>query len=241
LTQFLLEQSGKAMQSLNPEFFLLLGIDFFLATSLLTCVLERSFPDKLAYLYQLLGLAGFGQLLVSREFLSSFPPYMRFWYSFIYLAVAVVSIASLNFYLLYKKAKTLAKGFLVVATAPAFVISSMFIYNYSATATHPLVTIPMITLDFIFLAVVAFDTLIISVGIYALTKPKWWQLTAPATALMMGAAIFASFKPSMGEPTFLAGAIYIYIFLGIACFGVLGASLLVLLRLWRDKQLWKRR
>ena len=229
------------MQSLNPEFFLLLGIDFFLATSLLTCVLERSFPDKLAYLYQLLGLAGFGQLLVSREFLPSFPQYMRFWYSFIYLAVAVASIASLNFYLIYKRAKTIAKGFLVVATAPAFVISSMFVYNYSAEATHPIIPMPMITLDFIFVAVVAFDTLIIGVSVYALTKPKWWQLTAPTTALLVGATIFASMKPSIGEPTFLAAAIYIYIFLGIACFGVLGASLLVLLRLWRDKQIGKRR
>ncbi|MCK5631491.1 hypothetical protein KAH85_02935, partial [Candidatus Bathyarchaeota archaeon] len=64
---------------------MLLGIDFFLATSLLTAVFDKYFPEKLAYLYQLVALAGFGQLLVTREFMASFADYMRFWYSFIYL------------------------------------------------------------------------------------------------------------------------------------------------------------
>jgi hypothetical protein len=82
-----------------PEFFMLLGIDLFLATSLLTCVLDNYFPDKLAYLYQLIALAGFGQLLVTREFLTTFADYMRFWYSIIYLTVAVANIAALNAYL----------------------------------------------------------------------------------------------------------------------------------------------
>jgi hypothetical protein len=43
-------------------------------------------------------------------------------------------------------------------------------------------------------------------------------------------------KPILGETAFIASAIYIYIILGIACIGVLGASLYVLLRFWRETQ-----
>jgi hypothetical protein len=220
-----------------PEFFMLLGIDFFLAMSLLTCIFDKHFPDKLAYLYQLVALAGFGQLLVTREFSASFPNYMRFWYSFIYLTIAVANIAALNAYLLfYKKAKTIAKLFSIIATAPTFIISTIFLYNYATEATHPIIPLPQLSLDLMFLGVFTFDTIVVSISIYALIKPKWWQITLPTTALLIGATAFASAKPTLGEAAFIAGAIYIYIILGIACVGVLGASLYVLLRFWLEKQ-----
>lgn len=225
------------MQSLMPEFFMLLGIDFFLATSLLTCTFDKHFPDKLAYLYQLIALAGFGQLLVTQEFMGSFADYMRFWYSFIYLIIAVANIASLNAYLFfYKKKKTIAKLFSIIATAPTFIISTMFLYNYATEAPHPIIPLPQISLDLMFISVFTFDTLVVSASIYALIKPKWWQIATPTIALLIGATAFMSIKPTMGEVSFIAGAIYIYIILGIACVGVLGASLYVLLRLWREKQ-----
>ncbi|MGQ9625259.1 MAG: hypothetical protein ACUVT9_07840, partial [Candidatus Bathycorpusculaceae bacterium] len=84
---------------LQPEFFALLGIDLFLAISLLTCLLDRHFPWQLPYVYQLAALAGFGQLLVSREFVASFGEYMRFWYSLLYLVVALANIVAVNVYL----------------------------------------------------------------------------------------------------------------------------------------------
>jgi len=224
------------MQSLMPEFFMLLGIDLFLATSLLTCILDKYFPEKLAYLYQLIALAGFGQLLVTREFLTSFADYMRFWYSIIYLIVAVANIAALNAYLyFYKKTKTMAKFFSVIATAPSFIISIMFLYNYAVVATHPIIPLSQLSLDLMFISVFVFDTLVVSVSIYALIKPKWWQVTIPTIAILIGATAFVSVKPTLGEAAFIAGAIYIYIILGIACVGVLGAGLYVLLRFWLEK------
>jgi hypothetical protein len=220
-----------------PEFFMLLGIDFFLAISLLTCIFDRYFPDKLAYLYQLVALAGFGQLLVTRGFMSSFADYMRFWYSFIYLAISVVNIAILNAYLLfYKKAKTIGKIFSIVATAPTLIISIMFLSNYAIEASHPIVALPQVPLTLMFISVFAFDTLVVSVGVYALIRPKLWQLVLPAVALLIGGAAFVSVKPMLGEASFIAGAIYIYILLGIACVGVLGAGVYVLLRFWLEKR-----
>lgn len=216
---------------------MLLGIDFFLATSLLTCVFDKHFPDKLSYLYQLVALAGFAQLLVTKEFMASFADYMRFWYSFIYLAIAVANIATLNAHLYFNgKAKTIARLFSMFATAPALVISSMFLYNYSLEASHPIVLLPQIPLDVMFISVFAFDTLVVSVGVYALVKPKWWQIAIPSATLITGAAAFVSVKSALGESAFIAGAIYVYIILGIACVGVLGAGIYVLLRFWLEKQ-----
>lgn len=224
------------MQSLMPEFFMLLGIDFFLATSLLTCILDKYFPDKLSYLYQLVALAGFGQLLVTREFMASFADYMRFWYSCIYLIIALGNIATLNAYLFYKHKKNIAKLFSTIATAPTIAISTMFLYNYTAEASYSIIPLPQIPLDLMFLSVFTFDTIVVSVGVYALVKPKWWQITLPTASLLIGATAFVSAKQTVGEATFLSGAIYVYIILGIACMGVLGAGLYVLLRFWLEKQ-----
>ncbi len=225
------------MQSLMPEFFMLLGIDLFLATSLLTAVFDKHFPDKLSYLYQLIALAGFGQLLVTKEFMTLFADYMRFWYSFIYLAIATSNITALNVYLyFYKKARTLGKLFSLFATAPTLIISAMFLYNYALEAPNPIVILPTIPLETMFLSIFAFDTLVVSISIYALVKPKWWHITIPSATLLAAAAAFVSVKPTLGEAAFMAGAIYVYIILGIACVGVLGAGLYVLLRFWLEKQ-----
>ncbi len=216
---------------------MLLGIDFFLATSLLTCIFDKHLPDKLAYLYQLVALAGFGQLLVTREFIVSFDDYMRFWYSMIYLVIAVGNIAALNAYLFfYKKAKTIGKLYSIIATAPALVITTMFLCNYAAEAAHPIIPIPQMPLDTMFLSVFIFDTIVISGSIYALIKPKWWQIAAPISALLIGATVFVYMKPVLGESAFIAGAVYVYIILGIACVGVLGAGLYVLLRFYRENK-----
>jgi hypothetical protein len=90
---------GLKCPPLMPEFFLLLAIDIFLAVSLLTCLLDKHFPTALSYIYQLAALIGFGNLLVSREFLQIFDEYMRFWYSIIYLAIGLPNVAAVNLYL----------------------------------------------------------------------------------------------------------------------------------------------
>jgi len=110
----------------------LLGIDVFLLLSLLTCLLEERFPKAVPYIYQIAALIGFGHLLVSREFLTLFGEYMRFWYSFFYLLVALGNIVALNLYLaVERKFWVLAKAWSGVVTFPITVISVFFVSNYS--------------------------------------------------------------------------------------------------------------
>jgi hypothetical protein len=222
------------MPSLMPEFFILLGIDLSLATSLLTCILDKHFPDKLEYLYQLVALAGFGQLLVTQQFMSHFEEYMRFWYSCIYLFIAVANIIGLNLYLYYKKKKLIARIFSIIGMLPAFSISSMFILNYVTEASYTLIPLPMLSIEQIFLAIFTFDIIVVSVSIYALIKPEWWQVLAPTIALLVAAITFVSLKPIMGETAFIVSSIYIYIMLGIVCIGILGVGVFLLLKFVRQ-------
>ncbi len=86
-----------------------------------------------------------------------------------------------------------------------------------------------------FISVFVFDIMVVSISIYALIKPKWWQIAIPTGALLTGGAAFVAMESAIGEPAFIAGAIYAYVILGIACIGVLGAGLYVLLRFWLEK------
>jgi energy-converting hydrogenase Eha subunit A len=115
-----------------PEFFALLSIDVFLLLSLLTCLLEDRFPKAIPYIYQIAALVGFGHLLVSREFLLIFGEYMRFWYNFFYLLVALGNIVAINLYLaVNQKMWTLAKAWSGAVTFPLTIIAVFFVSNYS--------------------------------------------------------------------------------------------------------------
>jgi hypothetical protein len=115
-----------------PEFFALLSVDVFLLLSLLTCLLENRFPKAVPYVYQIAALIGFVHLLVSREFLSLFGDYMRFWYNFFYLLVALANIVAINMYLaVERKSWTLAKAWSGAVTFPIVLIAVFFVSNYS--------------------------------------------------------------------------------------------------------------
>jgi hypothetical protein len=216
---------------LQPEFFLLLGIDLFLATSLLTCLLDRHFPWPLPYLYQLAGLIGFGQLLVSREFMTFFDEYMRFWYAFLYLIVALANIVAVNAYLgIVKKLLNYAKAIMLTVTFPALSLTAFFLANYAQVAVHPLVMVPQISWETTFIGIVAFDTFVVGIGTYVFFKPKWWYIVTGAGAAITGATVYALAKPTWGEATFVVSAIA----LAIACVLVLGVSVYVLARMWID-------
>jgi hypothetical protein len=76
-------------------------------------------------------LIGFGHLLVSRGFFSAFDEYMRFWYSFFYLLVALGNIIAINLYLaLVRKSWFLAKAWSGAVTFPLTLISVFFVSNY---------------------------------------------------------------------------------------------------------------
>lgn len=214
---------------LQPEFFALLGIDLFLAISLLTCLLDRHFPWQLPYVYQLAALAGFGQLLVSREFIAFFGEYMRFWYSLLYLVVALANIIAINIYLgILKKLLNHAKVFLFTVTFPALTLTVFFLSNYAQIALHPLVMAPQMSWEATFIGIVAFDSVVVGVGTYVFFKPKWWYIAMGAGASITGATAYALVKPSWGDAAFIVSAIA----LGIACVLVLGVSVYVLAKIW---------
>jgi hypothetical protein len=216
---------------LQPEFFALLGIDLFLAVSLLTCLLDRHFPWALPYVYQVAALAGFGQLMVSRAFIDLFGDYMRFWYSLIYLVVALANIVGVNAYLgIVKKLMNYAKVFTFTVTFPAISLTAFFLFNYAEIAVHPLVMAPQMSWEATFIGIVAFDTVVVGVGTYVFFKPKWWYIALGAGTAITGASIYASLKPSWGAAAFVVSAIA----LAIACVIVLGISVFVLAKIWRD-------
>jgi hypothetical protein len=216
---------------IQPEFFALLGIDLFLATSLLTCLLDRHFPSQLPYLYQLAAVAGFGQLLVSKECIALFDEYTRFWYSLIYLMVALANIVAVNVYLgTVKKLLNYAKVFMVAVTFPALSLAALFIYDYAEVATYPLITTLNMPWEATFVGIVALDTVVVGVGTYVFFKPKWWYISSGAGIAITGASVYAIVKPSWGEATLLASAID----LAVACAIVLGISIYAVAKTWRD-------
>jgi hypothetical protein len=213
-----------------PEFFLLLGIDIFLALSLLTCLLDKHFPTALSYIYQLAALVGFGQLLVSKEI---FDEYTRFWYSLGFLAIGLMNIAAVNLYLAYsKKQYDIAKVFLGAITVPACLVSTLFVYNYAQIATYSIVSFPQLPTSSIFVAVISLDTVVVGVGVYMFLRPKLLHITAAGASVVTAASLYTLFKPAWQSVAFLTFAMI----LGVACIIVLGASIYILQRLWKENK-----
>jgi len=181
--------------------------------------------------YQLAALAGFGQLLVSREFMASFGEYMRFWYSLIYLIVALANIIAVNTYLgVMKKLLNYAKVLMFTVTFPALALTAFFLSNYAEIAAHPLIMTPHISWEATFIGIVAFDTVVVGIGTYVFFKPKWWYIALGAGTAITGASIYAFYKPSWGEAAFVISAIA----LALACVLVLGVSIYVLAKIWLE-------
>ncbi len=216
---------------LQPEFFALLGINVFLAFSLLTCLLDKHFPKTISYMYQLAALAGFGQLLISKEFLATFGEYMRFLYCYSYFIITIFNVIALNVYLaLFKKLKLISRAFLGSVTVPAVLISVFFTYSYASLSTHPLVIVPAIPLESAFFVILAFDMVVLGISVYIFFKPRWRDITITGLAVLVGVSIYALLVPAWRNATFVVSAIA----LGVAVLMVLGASIYVLLRLWRE-------
>jgi len=156
--------------SLLPEFFLFVGIDVFVAMSLLTCLLDDYFPKTIPYLFQAAAIGGYVHLLLSKEFMTLSGGYMRFWYSFIYLAVALASVITLNVYLAaIKKQWTLAKVFSGAVVFPTFLISGFFVFNYAMEMTAV----------FLFQIAMLFSAIVLGLSISVFVTPqivkKYWK------------------------------------------------------------------
>lgn len=103
--------------------------------SLLTCLLDDRLPKAIPYMYQIAAFIGFVHLLISREFMAMFGEYMRFWYCFIYLLVALANIVAVNIYFaVVKKQWDLAKVWSGAVTFPTILVSVFFVSNYGYTS-----------------------------------------------------------------------------------------------------------
>jgi hypothetical protein len=216
---------------LQPEFFLLLGIDLFLATSLLSCLLDKHFPWQLPYLYQVASLAGFGQLIVAKAFMVTFGDYTRFWFSLFYVIIALANIVAINVYLgVIKKMISYAKVFMFTVSFPSFAVVSFFLASYSAGVSQPMLIFPQVSWETTFIGIVAFDTFVVGFGTYLFFKPKWWYIVIGASTAIVGASIYALYKPTWGSSVFVVSAIA----LAISCLLVLAISLYILVRIWKE-------
>ena len=119
---------------------MLLGIDIFLAMSLLSALLDDDMPSSLQYLFQGAALLGLGQLFVSRGFVEigifSVDPadVTRFWISVVYLASAVSNVLGLNIYLAaIRRRMTLASTFSGTVTVPTVMTSLFFVSSFVDT------------------------------------------------------------------------------------------------------------
>lgn len=213
-----------------PEFFAILGTDIFLAVSLLTCLLDQHFPRAVPYIYQIVALAGFGHLLVSRSYLMVFDEYMRFWYCLFYLLVALANVIAVNLYLVVsRKLGTLAKAFFGVVTTPITLIVAFFVSDYAGRATYPLVSFPQIPLEIAYVGIIGFDVAVIAIGLSAFFRLEWNRVGLICSAIIGGTVICALVKP----PGWNLIVTWSAIILGVACAFILATSIYVFVRMQR--------
>jgi hypothetical protein len=199
---------------LLPEFFALLGIDLFLLLSLLTCLLDDRFPKTISYVYQIAALAGFGHLMISKEFMIVFGEYMRFWYCFFYLVVALANIVAVNVYLgIVKKLLNYAKVFMLTVTFPALSLAILFLFSYAETTVNPPIMAPQLFGQDVLIAIVGLGTFMVGLGASVFFKPKSWYIALGAGTIVASTSLYVLFKPAWGE----AASMMLVIALPTAC------------------------
>jgi hypothetical protein len=117
---------------LLPEFLTLLGIEVFVAMSLLSVLLNRDIPTSAQWLFQGAAGLGLGQLVVTEGFgTSSVIDASRFWISIFYLTLSVCSVAGTNVYLAVVRRKTaIASAFSGTITTPTVSVSVLVVSSY---------------------------------------------------------------------------------------------------------------
>ena len=116
---------------------MLLGIDIFLAMSLLSALLDDDLPSPVQYLFQGAAIVGLGQLMISQGNISSGvfgrdpTDTTRFWISTVYLASAISNVIGLNVYLAVVRRKmALASTFSGTVTIPTLMTSAFFVSSF---------------------------------------------------------------------------------------------------------------
>ena len=145
-----------------PEFFTLLGIEIFSASSFVSALLDRDIPSPTPWLFQGAAAAGLIELLASQGFVNAgFTDLTRFWISIFYLTISLCSLGSLNVYIAtVTRSTSLASIFSGTITVPAIIISGLFISAYlnSADVGFTPVTIAILTVPGIAIGLSRFKT-----------------------------------------------------------------------------------
>jgi hypothetical protein len=223
---------------LKPEIFLLLGIDLFLAISLLLTLIDKHFPWHLPYLNQAAALAGFGQLIISKEFTTFFDEYMRFWFSFLYIMVALGNIVAINIYLGYvRKIINHAKAFMLTVSFPSFAAVSFFMANYFDFAQHPLIMLQQSSLKITFIGLIALDIFVLGFSIYLFFEPEGWRIIAGGVTAIIVVIMYTLWDPSSYSVVSIGASIG----LAIACVIVIILSVYILVRAIRVKMKKKKK
>jgi hypothetical protein len=154
-----------------PEAFLFVGVDCFVAISLLASLFERSFPTATSYIYQTAALAGFGQIWANYAFLFSFVE-ARFWVSMLYLAVALINVVAVNLYIaINKKLLSSAGMFLGAFTIPTSFLSFLLLSAYVNGMAIPMPWLPIVPLESLYMVLVA-CTVIMGLSIVVYVEPS---------------------------------------------------------------------
>jgi len=152
-----------------PEFFLLLGINLFLGTSLLTCLLDKHFPAAIPYLNQIGALIGFAQLLIIKDSMTIFGDTVRLWCSLVYLIIVLANVVSINVYIAFlKKMWSIAKILFAFVTFPTILTTTFFVIGYAAFL-GVLPPLPRIPSEVLFFTLVA-SSVVMGIGVYASSK-----------------------------------------------------------------------
>jgi len=113
--------------ALAPEFFVLLGIDIFIAISVICALLDRHLPSILQYLFQGAAGVGLGELLLSQELALS----TRVWTGIVYLAFALSSLVGVNIRLaIVHRRMNIASIFSQMVTVPVVMVSALFLSSF---------------------------------------------------------------------------------------------------------------
>ena len=150
-----------------PELFILVGVNVFVALSLLTSIFDGSSPMVAPYIFQIAALAGFGQIWVGYAFLFSFIE-ARFWCSLLYLSVSLMAVMAVNLYIAIKKKPLSAAGALLGAfTIPTISISLLFVSSYVNGLAVSMPLLPIVPVESLYIVFVACTVILgLSIAVY---------------------------------------------------------------------------
>lgn len=137
------------------ELFILMGINVFVALSLLTSIFDGPFPEAAPYIFQIAALSGFGQIWINYTFFFSFIE-ARFWSSALYLTVTVATVIAVNLYIVIKKRLLSIAGiFLGVFTLPTNFASYFFVSSYVNGHVIPIPLLPVVPVETLYIVLSA--------------------------------------------------------------------------------------